>query len=35
MLGFLRAAFIILVIAFLVYMLQDPNLQAYLRIWFG
>jgi hypothetical protein len=34
MLGFLRAAFVIGAIAFLVYLLQDPNLQAYMRTWF-
>jgi hypothetical protein len=34
MLGLLRAAFVIAVVAFLIYLLQDPSLQAYLRTMF-
>ncbi len=34
MLGLLRAAFVIAVVAFLVYLFQDAGLQAYLRTMF-
>jgi hypothetical protein len=34
MLGLIRGAFVIAVVAFLVYLLSDPNLQAYMRTWF-